>query len=428
MLYLVAIYMFFFIFRPFEYWPILGEYRIERVYMLFLLSALFFWQGKKYLPHTVNRLVLLFFAVMAVSTLWALRVDVAFEATFEFFKLMVFFFILVLTLRDEKDLKFFILAYLGIMGLYVGKSAWEFFVHDRHVFRMGIRRMIGVDTTYGDPNAFAASIAYSLPFLWAMLRLYWRQNPWIRAFLLGYGVLAAVAVVYTGSRSGMVICLLFLVLAWWDSAKRFAGLIVLAGALVLGWHYTPEDLRYRFLSTFYKGVAPAAAAADTSAEGRLDGLTQGIRVFLENPLLGVGPGNFPHTWERAMSAHNLYGQLLGELGAVGFVAFSLLVWTIYRTHRRNRLHIDALQAGGGGARDDPGLRLMRLLSVASVQTLVLLLFNGNFGHNLYRYNWLWVGVIAIVTAHALKAGARSQEPEARSGEPESRRQGAGVGS
>ncbi len=412
MIYLVAIYMFFFIFRPFEYWPILGEYRIERVYMLFLLSALCFWQGKKYFPHTINRLVLLFFAVMAASTAWALHVDVAYEATFEFFKLMVFFFVLVLTLRDERDLKFFILAYLGIMSIYVGKSAWEFFVHDRHVFRMGIRRMVGVDTTYGDPNSFAASIAYSLPFLWAMLRLYWRDNPWIRTALIGYGVLAAVAVVFTGSRSGMLICLLFLVLAWWESARRFAGLIVLAGALVLGWHYTPEDLKYRFLSTFYKGVAPAAAAADTSAEGRLDGLFHGIQIFFENPVMGVGPGNFPYTWERAMSSHNLYGQLLGELGAVGFIAFFLLVWTIYRTHRRNRLRIDELQGGDSMAGYDPGLRLMRLLSVASVQTLILLLFNGNFGHNLYRYNWLWIGVIAIVTAHVL--GGRIQNPGARS--------------
>jgi O-antigen ligase len=403
MIYLVALYMFFFIFRPFEYWPILGEYRIERVYMLFLMTAVFFWPGKKYLPHSINRTVLLFFAAMAVSTIWALKFQVAYDATFEFFKLMVFFFILVLTLRDEKDLKLFVMAYLVIMSIYVGKSAWEFFIHDRHFYRMGIRRMIGVDTTYGDPNSFAASIAYSLPFLWAMLRFYWRDNRWIRNFLVGYGVLAAVAVVFTGSRSGMVICLLFLVLAWWESAKRFAGLIVLAGALVLGWHYTPEDLKYRFLSTFYKGVAPAAVAADTSAEGRLEGLKQGIEIFSENPILGIGPGNFSYSWDSGMSAHNLYGQLLGELGVIGFFAFALMVWTIYSTHRGNRLRIDELQASRAGPpKEADGLRLMRLLSVASVQVLILLLFNGNFGHNLYRYNWLWVGVIAIVSAHALR--------------------------
>ena len=409
MIYLVAVYMFFFIFRPFEYWPVLGEFRVERVYMLFLMTAVFFWSGKKYQPHAISRMIVCFFAVMVVSTATALKFNAAYDATFEFFKIMVFFFILVLTLRDERDLRIFILAYLAIMGLYVGKSAWEFFVHDRHVFRMGIRRMVGVDTSYGDPNSFAASIAYSLPFLWAMLQLYRRDNPWVRRALMGYGLLAVVAVVYTGSRSGMVTCLLFMLLAWWESAKRFSGLIILGATLVLGWHYTPDDLKLRFLSTFSKGVAPAASAADASAEGRLEGLMQGVRVFTDYPLLGIGPGNFRYSWDSAMSAHNLYGQLLGELGALGFTAFALLVWTIYRTHRANRQRAVLLQQSGAHPPDD-GVRLIRLLSVASLQTLVLLLFNGNFGHNLYRYNWLWVGAIAIAAAYALN---RREEENAR---------------
>ena len=47
-------------------------------------------------------------------------------------------------------------------------SVWEY-KNGRHVFRMGISRLVGVDKTLGDPNSFGASIVYSLPFLELLL-------------------------------------------------------------------------------------------------------------------------------------------------------------------------------------------------------------------------------------------------------------------
>ena len=95
------------------------------------------------------------------------------------------------------------------MFLYVGKSAWEFFVHDRYIYRMGIKRMVGIDVTYGDPNSFAASICYSLPLTWALIRSHF-EHPGVKLFLWSYGLLALVAIVFTGSRSGMVTFVFFL--------------------------------------------------------------------------------------------------------------------------------------------------------------------------------------------------------------------------
>jgi hypothetical protein len=43
----------------------------------------------------------------------------------------------------------------------------------------------------------------------------------------------------------------------------------------------------------------------------------------------------------------------------------------------------------------------RLLSIASLQTMILMLFKGWGDHNLYRYNWLWVGAIAVLIAFFL---------------------------
>lgn len=401
MLWLVIGYMFLFVFRPFEYWPTLGDYRIERVYMIFLLIVLFLWRGKRYLSHSINNVILLFLAVMVVSSVWAFSAADAYRATFDYFKLVVFYFVILLTIKDERQLKAFVIAYIAVMFLYVGKSAWEFFIHDRYTWRMDIRRMSGIDITYGDPNSFAASIAYSLPFFWALVK-YRLKHPAMRALLWGYGIIAVVSIVYSGSRSGMVTALLFLTLVLFGTSRKITGFTLLLALLAFVWNVMPLEYQQRFKSAFFRGVGPAAA--DVSAQGRLAGLKQGYKMFTNSPLLGIGPGNFKYGWDHVAvgpSAHNLYGELMGETGGVGFLAFFTLVILIIRTHRKiidQSLRFLAAHANAPPA-SVTTMRLLFLISAASVQTVVLLLFNGNFGHNLYRYNWLWVGAIGVLSVH-----------------------------
>ena len=33
---------------------------------------------------------------------------------------------------------------------------------------------------------------------------------------------------------------------------------------------------------------------------------------------------------------------------------------------------------------------------------MMLLLNGNFGHNLYRYTWIWFGAFAIIARHCVE--------------------------
>ncbi len=58
-----------------------------------------------------------------------------------------------------------------------------------------------------------------------------------------------------------------------------------------------------------------------------------LKMVRERPLLGVGPGNFRHlygtylgmtTWDDRILANNLYLEILADMGAVGFLAWSWL--------------------------------------------------------------------------------------------------------
>lgn len=430
---LLAGYLFLLIFRPYEYWPILGELRVERVYMLCFMAITFFSKDKRFLPSSINGVIFVFSLALLVSGIFSINWDASWKIIDDYLKYVVFYFMVILCVRDDKDFRFVILAFIGVMLLYVGKSAWEFFVHGRHVYRMGISRMIGIDITYGDPNSFSASICYSLPLTWAMIRCKF-ESVWLRRGLWFYGCLAIVAIIMTGSRSGMVTALLFFLIIFLSTSRKFVATLVIAIALIFSWQVMPQDLQTRFLSTFVDDVGPDNA--QQSAAGRMEGFKHGISLFAENPFLGVGPNNYPLSWDIRMNAHNLYGQLLGELGLLGGLAFGMLLVLmivinrgIIRTftlmdrrgdfkdllltqhaanaqngdlHTNNHYFARQAQKPGKTFFKDLGpvpLVFYSFVAQAIIQTIILILFKGWGDHNLYRYTWLWLAALTVLGHH-----------------------------
>ncbi len=76
---------------------------------------------------------------------------------------------------------------------------------------------------------------------------------------------------------------------------------------------------------------------DTGMTGRDKIMKADWIIFLENPLLGVGPGQSygAHAITfNASSAHTEYTRLLAEHGSFGVVAILMLVWMAWRRWRR----------------------------------------------------------------------------------------------
>jgi O-antigen ligase len=93
-----------------------------------------------------------------------------------------------------------------------------------------------------------------------------------------------------------------------------------------------------------------------------------------------------------LQSHNLYGQLVADLGLLGIIPFFAICWLMYRTHRK------ILKASSSfikiGLEQKP--IFIAAISSACLNTMLLLLFQGNFGHNLYRYTWLVIGAILVL--------------------------------
>lgn len=427
--FLLAGYLFLLIFRPYEYWTMLGEFHVERVYMIFFLAVVFFSKEKHFVPSSINGAILLFSAVLLLSSFFSISWNESWKIIDDYLKYVVFYFLVILCVHKEEDLLFIILAFIMVMLLYVGKSSWEFFVNGRHVYRMGITRMIGIDASYGDPNSFAASICYSLPLTWALIRARFDAK-WIIYMLYLYFFLAIVAIIMTGSRSGMVTLILFFGMIYLTTSRKFLTCVVLIFIVSMSWQFMNEDLQTRFLSTFIHDIGPQTAQG--SAESRYTLFLHGLKLFKNNPVLGVGPNAFPLTTETGLNAHNLFGQLLGETGFVGGVVFFSIIFLLIHKNimivkKINQIII--LQNRDGNKMLPPNYsisisknnkvnanisdkiyssnyafnfscsdnsRVFLFVAVAIIQTLILMIFKGWGDHNLYRYTWLWLGSLTVL--------------------------------
>lgn len=193
-----------------------------------------------------------------------------------------------------------------------------------------------------DPNDTAMLMLAAVPF--AALKVV-RRGPFMHRFAYaGVTALIVGGIVLTGSRAGFIILLLValsilivspcrkrLTLVLPSRAKMFT---VLAGVFVAVLFFAPSYYWPR-IATLITGKEVGSA---TSLYNRQQLLSKGMDAWLQNPLLGVGPGqyytvlngsNTVYQGERGSVAHNMYIEFLVEFGLLGLCAFLAIIVTAW---------------------------------------------------------------------------------------------------
>src|SRR4051812_40284846 len=119
---MLAGYMFLFVHRPFEVWPVLATVRLERVYMLVLLATWAFGKTKKRWPSNPLNMALVGFTMAAVvcfaASNWSgsIRPQTLIE---NYLKIFVFYVVVITTVQDERDLERLIQGFIVVMGIFI---------------------------------------------------------------------------------------------------------------------------------------------------------------------------------------------------------------------------------------------------------------------------------------------------------------------
>ena len=381
MIYLLAGYMWLFVHRPFEIWSGLAAFRLERVYFI-VMVVVWLLNGQKLTPNRLHKAFAAFFTVMLVSWQVSAFHDYGNTTIENYFKVLVFYFLLVTSVRSELDLRKLIVAYLVAVSLYMSHSLFEY-LNGRHVYRMGTKRMVGVDTSFGDPNTFAATLVFSLPLCFPFF--FQGLTKAKKLLLIGFVVIAVSCVLLTGSRTGLVglVCLAFVSVIWFPPLRRHWQKIIIIPIFLMPvvWMRMPDDLRARYFTIIDRDAH--GGHGSTSADSRRQGWVDGVRMWKENLVLGVGPNGFAPARNSVLQSHQLYGQILGELGTLGAITFGMIILAFANNVKECR----RIVMGHPYFAHTLSAQIVMAVSV----TVVMMLLFGLGGHNLYRYTWLWFG-------------------------------------
>lgn len=156
-----------------------------------------------------------------------------------------------------------------------------------------------------DPNELALALGLALPLAFALFE---RKRSLARALLVAMSLVMILwCVVYTQSRGGVLVILATLGAYF---VRRFglfglvAGGLLGAPLLLLG--------------------GRSGAEATASAKDRVECLYEGMMMFKDSPLFGVGAGQFIEY--HILTAHNSYVLAPAELGFPGMVLWSIVMY------------------------------------------------------------------------------------------------------
>jgi hypothetical protein len=388
MVWLLIGYMWLFIHRPFEIWPWLAPFHIERVYMI---VAIVFWllSGPRMpVPNRLHLRFALFVAAMLVSWLLSPFQDAGTTTIENYLKYAVFYVLLVTSVRSERDLRAIIAGYVVVMTILMLHSLREYYC-GRAWYAQGIVRLAPVGMTF-DFNDFAGLIVCSLPFGWVL----WHEWPsWTtRALLVGYLGLSGYCIIATGSRMGFLSFGLACMLLCLASPQRWRLMAVCPALLAVAWLLLPADRKDRYLTLVDPSRGPKSATG-SAGNFRYAGFESSLELFEERPLLGFGPMGYRVASGTGMMPHNLYGQVLAELGAAGAIAFALILWgVVQNTVKARRIARDAI--------DRSATLPWRIAMAASAAFLLLAIMSWGFNF-LFWFVWLWFGGFQIVAMECL---------------------------
>jgi putative inorganic carbon (hco3(-)) transporter len=334
--------------------------------------------------NTVTKTTFIMIFIMGIYTIFSMdrpeSIDVFSDRVLKF--ALVSFFIYAGTSKVE-DLRvilaFMLLAWLkigqeGFTGWYTGNLVWE---------NQGIPRLHGSTSMYGHPNSFSGFAIGCLPFC-AFLLLSLKSN------ILRLGVLLVLAcsliiIVTTGSRTGYVAATLgtayFLMQFKSHKIKiMLAAMLICSVSLVI----VPDSYKERFTSIFTGQEKEGA-----SSEKRKEIIADAIELYLTYPM-GVGVQAFPKVrgemFGRRQNTHNLYLEVLTNIGPIGFIVFITFVIKLIQL---NNLNIKRLHSTDGFEKIDNTLLLN--LSKAITGFILLRLVLGLFGMDLYEIYW-WIAL------------------------------------
>ena len=313
---------------------------------------------------------------------------------------MLFFVLLVTSVKTERDLK-----------LVATACSVCFFLEMLHIYwtgqtfhSVGVMRFTpGSESRFANVNQLGAAVIILLPLIFPVVTLC--KKYWHYLFVLGYVLLTVRLVTMTGSRTAFIMLIALVILPVLFSRYRFRILLLLLLALPVGWFALPEDMQNRYRTLWDPTVNQTA---NVTREARVMGFRHGMENWMTHPIFGTGAGGGPRAplADGSISflayfqggAHNLAGQVAGEMGTLGITTFLFMLFCFGINHYKIWKNYQYLQGKNLGKE---GLYTFRV-SIAVMFGVLMLLLMGLGENSALRTEWIWFGAFQILAVRIMQ--------------------------
>ncbi|MDX6651777.1 MAG: hypothetical protein QOJ38_558 [Solirubrobacterales bacterium] len=281
----------------------------------------------------VAALLLTFLAWVGLSGIWAESPSAAATSLYRLLLNLALFPIVYSAIRRREHAFWIAGAYVG--GAVIA-AAYGFVVKPDVSAASGVGgadALNRVSGTIGDPNELAAALVTGVALATGLV-VALKRAPGVRLLAAGGGALCLATIFLTLSRGGLIALAMALVAGIAIGGRWRLAYATVAVAAVVG------------AGAYYTQVATPAQrqhlTSNDGGTGRTDIWKVGWRMVDRRPLEGFGAGNFPVSSvhyvlqpgtlrrsdllvEQPQVTHNIYLQLLSELGIVGLALFLAIV-------------------------------------------------------------------------------------------------------
>jgi O-antigen ligase len=400
--------------------PLLGMIRPTLVFVG-LITLVILWarsgQGRKDLSGSTRLLNTLIIYIFMSLPFVAWPGSVVKHGLDVFVKAVVFFYFTVQLVDTLPRLRTFVAVVVGCqvlrvlepLFLHLTTGYWGSYADmgDGYV----LERLAGAPNDILNPNGLAFVVLTALPFLYYLIG--GLKGRIMKLAVVGLIATLLYALVLTGSRSGMVGLLVIVAAIIFRSERRTTILVVAAIAGVLLVSVMTPDMRDRYLSLTSDDTRNAA-----TTQGRIQHMLDEVEVASRRPFVGHGLGTSQEALAneagRYQPSHNLYLEVMIELGMVGLVVYLMFLASIFGNLREIRASMASpgRQPGADSGNRQFYARCSGALLVLAVMCTVFSIAS----YGLSEFYWYLIAGLSVVLRNLLvaEAGSRAADQETAS--------------
>jgi O-antigen ligase len=356
---LIKIISFFFLLTPFAL--LTGPFFTDLLLIIISLLFLYLSFSNKifyYFNNNYFKLIITFCLLISLRSIYIQKFELSFITSFFYFRFLIFSLAVWYILENNKDVKRIFFYILLLVFLFLFIDSFYQFIFRKNIFGYDIYAIDRVSSVFGKELILGGVILRFSLISFPLLIYFYKNSIFFEFFFLLKTIILFLIVLIAGERSAIFLMSMQIILYIFFIKKlrvKFFLFFFLITLFLSIFIYFNKNVKERILNnTFYLFTEKEESKDFISnntytnefikkvqtkdinffSRGHQSHFATAIKMFLEEPIFGVGVKMFRHLcadkkfYTEPMGCnthpHNTYIQLLAETGIIGFLLFFII--------------------------------------------------------------------------------------------------------